>query len=109
MSAHHLSLLVTGALLAALLRLGWYLQRGLGGPGRREGDRWVHHALFLGVCVGVGLSGALAWRAGGSGAALLPALALLLSMPRTRPGRADHWQRALLCTAAFGVGAWAVW
>ncbi|MHA0034418.1 hypothetical protein ACXXDK_05575 [Deinococcus sp. PESE-38] len=52
------------------------------------------------------VSGVLAgWR----GLWLLPALALLLTMPRTKPGRADHWQRAILCAAAFGLGVWGAW
>lgn len=40
---------------------------------------------------------------------LLLGLSLLLTMPRTKPGRANHWQRALLCAAAFGLGVWGAW
>lgn len=99
---HRLALLATAALLAGLLALGLSLQLG----GRRRTARWVHHALFFAVCAGVGLSGVLT---GGRGLLLLPALALLLLMPRTRPGRAGHWRLALLCAAAFAAGAWGAW
>ncbi|MBZ9751318.1 hypothetical protein K7W42_10620 [Deinococcus sp. HMF7604] len=105
MSPHHLALLLTGALLLALLALGVQLQRGH----RLGRARWLHHALFFAVCVGTALSGTLAVLSGAFGWALLPALALLLTMPRTRPGRADHWQRALACAAAFAVGVWGAW
>ncbi|WP_216325385.1 hypothetical protein [Deinococcus aestuarii] len=99
---HRLALLVTAALLGGLLALGLGLQLGR----RRLRARWVHHALFFAVCAGVGLSGLLS---GLRGLALLPALALLLLMPRTRPGRAGHWRLALGCAAAFGVGLWGAW
>lgn len=107
MPPHHLALLVTAALLLALLLLGLSLQLGW----RRDSPdyrlaRWPHHALFFAVCLGVGLSGVLA---GTRGLWLLPALALLLSMPRTKPGRAGHWQRALACALAFGAGLWGAW
>ncbi|AIZ45547.1 hypothetical protein QR90_11330 [Deinococcus radiopugnans] len=105
MSVQHLALLLTGALLAALSGLGLSLQLGW----RRDAARWPHHALFFIVCAGVLLCGALlGWR-GGRWWALLPALALLLWMPRTRPGRADHWRLALGCALAYGLGAWAAW
>ncbi|EYB69758.1 hypothetical protein DEIPH_ctg002orf0087 [Deinococcus phoenicis] len=108
--AAHLALLVTAALLALLLLLGLRLQVGgrRGAPGARLA-RWPHHALFFAVCVGVLLSAGLSAWAGARGWALLPALALLLLMPRTRPGRADHWRLALVCAAAFGLGLWGAW
>ncbi|GAA5533255.1 hypothetical protein [Deinococcus aluminii] len=103
--AYHFSLLLTAALLALLLLLGLSLQLGW----RRDLARWPHHALFFAVCAGVLLSAGLGWRAGARGWALLPALALLLTMPRTRPGRAGHWRLALVCALAFTVGLWAAW
>lgn len=99
--ASHLALLVTAALLALLLGLGLSLQLGW----RRDLARWPHHALFFAVCVGTALSAGLSRR----GWALLPALALLLLMPRTRPGRAGHWRLGLACAAVYGLGAWAAW
>ncbi|MFD1730012.1 hypothetical protein ACFSC4_01090 [Deinococcus malanensis] len=81
------------------LQLGW----------RRDQARWPHHALFFAVCLGTGLSLALSLAGGLRGLALAPALVLLLTMPRTRPGGAGHWQRALLVAIAYGVGAWASW
>jgi len=105
MSPHHLALLITAALLSALLALGLSLQLGW----RRDAARWPHHALYFLTCAGTLLSLGLAWRAGSAAWALLPALLLLLSMPRTRPGRADHWQRALLGAAAFTAGALTAW
>lgn len=105
MSPHHLALLITATLLSALLALGLSLHLGW----RRDAARWPHHALFFLTCAGTLISLGLAWRAGAAAWALLPALALLLSMPRTRPGRADHWQRALLSAAAFTAGALTAW
>ncbi|WP_339095847.1 hypothetical protein ACINK0_13210 [Deinococcus sp. VB343] len=102
MSLLHLLLLLSAGLLLTLLGLGLSLQVGW----RTDLARWPHHALFFAVCVGTLLSGLLAGR---RGLWLLPALLLLLSMPRTRPGRADHWQRALACALAFGVGLWGAW
>lgn len=61
------------------------------------------------MCVGVAASMLLAGLAHARAWALLPALALLMTMPCTRPGRSDHWQRALLCALAFGLGAWGAW
>lgn len=104
MTPHQLTLLVTGALLTVLLGLGLSLQLGWRGVRRR-----VHHLLFFLVSAGTLLAAGLAWRDGARAWALLPALALLLSMPRTRPGRADHWQRALLGAAAFLCGALVAW
>lgn len=102
LGAGHIVLLLTGLALTTLLGLGLALQRGW----RRDLARWPHHVLFLAACVGTVLSGVLA---GQRGLALLPTLGLLLTMPRTRPGRADHWQRALACAGAFGLGAWWAW
>lgn len=96
---------MTAALLLALLLLGLSLQRGW----RWGVARWMHHALFFAVCVGVALSAGLSWRAGERGWALLPALGLLLLMPRTRPGQPGHWQLALGCAAAYGLGLWGAW
>lgn len=104
MTPHQLTLLCTGTFLMVLLGLGLRLQLGLGGVQRR-----VHHLLFFLVSAGTLLAAALAWRDGARVWALLPALALLLSMPRTRPGRADHWRRALVCAAAFLTGALIAW
>jgi len=104
MAPHHLALLGTAALLLGLLTLGLGLQQR-----RWRVARPVHHVLFFMVCGGVVLSALLAWWAPTRAGALLPALALLLTMPRTRPGGADHWRRALACAAAFGLGAWAAW
>jgi len=101
MPAHRLALLVTAALLAALLTLGLGLQRRWW-----RGARWPHHALFFLVVTGV----AFAVLIGGwAGTALLPALILLLLMPRTRPGQANHWQLALACALAYVLGAWVAW
>ncbi len=104
-SPHHLALLVTAALLFGLLLLGLSLQLG----GGRSVARELHHALFFAVCVGAALSAGLSWRAGTRGWALLPALGLLLLMPRTRPGRGDHWRLALACAGAYGLGLWGAW
>lgn len=102
MAPRHLALLLSAGLLALLLLLGLSLQLGW----RRDLARWPHHALFFAVCAGVLVAGLLA---GLRGLWLLPALALLLTMPSTKPGRANHWQRALLCAAAFGLGVWGAW
>lgn len=104
-SLFHVALLLTGALLAALSGLGLLLQLGW----RRDAARWPHHALFFAVCAGVVVCLALAFAAGQRWWALLPALALLLCMPRTRPGRAGHWRLAVLCALAYALGAWAAW
>lgn len=104
LAPHHLALLTTAALLLALLLLGLGLQLR-----RWRVARSLHHVLFFAVCVGVAGSALLAWRASAGAWALLPALGLLLTMPRTRPGRADHWRRALGCALLFGVGAWGAW
>lgn len=106
MSAPRAALLLTGALLALLMGLGLSLQLGRPGPPRRA--RWPHHALYFAVCAGVLLSGVLAALAGARWWALLPALGLLLAMPRPRPGSPAHWRLALACAAAFVVGAWGV-
>jgi hypothetical protein len=103
--AHHLALTGTALLLLALLLLGLSLQLNW----RKTALRWPHHALFFAVCAGVLLSGGLALGAGSRGWALLPALALLLLMPRTRPGKAGHWRLALACALAFAGGMWAAW
>lgn len=102
MPPHHLALSLTAALLLGLLTLGLGLQRG-----RWKVVRWLHHVLFFAVCAGAGLSALLAWRSGGW--LLLPALGALLLMPRTRPGRADHWRGALVAAGLFALGTWAAW
>ncbi|MFC4639636.1 hypothetical protein [Deinococcus hohokamensis] len=110
MGAAHLSLGLTAALLLALLVLGVSLQ--LGWTHGRQGRalaRWPHHALFFLVVLGTAVSALLAARAGDRAWALLPALGLLLAMPRTRPGQAGHWRLALGCALAYGLGAWAAW
>jgi hypothetical protein len=104
-SAYHLCVLLTGSLLALLSVLGLSLQLGW----RAGASRAPHHALFFVVCAGTLLAVALGVRSGGRGWALLPALALLLLMPRTRPGRAGHWRLALACALAYTLGAWAAW
>ncbi|MBZ9715093.1 hypothetical protein [Deinococcus multiflagellatus] len=105
MPLHQPLLLLTGALLLALLALGLRLQLGWS----QSRVRWPHHALFFAVCAGTLLAAVLAQLAGQRGWALGPALALLLAMPRTRPGRSDHWRRALACAGAYGLGAWLAW
>lgn len=102
---HHVALGLTAGLLAVLLLLGLSLQLGW----RKDMARWPHHALFFAVCAGVAVSLALTWRAGERWWVLLPALALLLSMSQTKPGRANHWQRALVCAVLFTLGVWAAW
>ncbi|WP_291426018.1 hypothetical protein [Deinococcus sp.] len=104
-AAGHAAVGVTAALLAALLLLGLSLQLGW----RKDQARWPHHALFFAVCVGTLAAVVLTLLVGGRWWALLPALALLLGMTRTRPGRAGHWQLALACAAAYVVGAWGAW
>lgn len=105
---YQLALLITAALLVALLGLGLRLQLARG-PARPTYVRWPHHALFFAVCAGLLLSLWLCWRAGGRYQGLLPALALLLLMPRTRPGRAGHWRLALAAALAYFAGMWWVW
>lgn len=105
MSFLHPALLLTGALLAALSALGLSLQLGW----RRNAPRRPHHLLFFAVCAGLVVCLALALAAGERWWALLPALTLLLLMPRTRPGRAGHWRLALTCALVYGLGAWAAW
>ncbi len=105
MSAYHLCVLLTGGLLGLLSVLGLSLQLGW----RAGASRAPHHALFFAVCAGTLLAVALSVHAGERGWALLPALALLLLMPRTRPGRAGHWRLALGCAFAYALGAWAAW
>lgn len=104
-SALHAALLLTALLLLALLLLGTSLQLGW----RHDCVRWPHHALFFAVCAGVAVCLMLALRAGQRWWALLPVLGLLLSMPRTRPGRANHWQRALMSAVVFALGVLLVW
>lgn len=103
--AFHLSLSVTAALLSTLLLLGLSLQL----RWRRDQTRWIHHALFFGVCLALGLTIWLGWRSARAVWALLPSMILLLSMPQTRPGRANHWRRALLVALSFAVGVWLCW
>lgn len=99
------ALVTTSALLTWLLCLGASLQMGW----RKQQARWMHHALFIAVIVGVLVLMALAWRAGLVWWFLLPSLALLLTMPITHPGRNDHWQRALMCAAAYVLGVFLLW
>ncbi len=105
MDAHRVTLTVTGALLLALLALGLSLQLGY----RRHAARWPHHALYFFVVLGTALGLILALVAGRRGWALLPAALSLLAMPRTRPGRAAHWQLALAAAVAYALGAWGAW
>ncbi|WP_373295835.1 hypothetical protein [Deinococcus piscis] len=101
---HHLTLLLSAALLLVLLTLGLGLQLR-----RFAVARAWHHRLYFAVVAGVVLSSLLAWRAGAPWLWLLPALVLLLLMPLTRPGRAGHWRLALACALAFGLGLWGAW
>lgn len=105
MPAYRAALLLTLALLAGLLALGLSLQVGW----RRSGTRWPHHALYFLVVAGTLASGALAALAGRPAWALLPAAWALLTMPRTRPGAAGHWRRALLCAGLLALGAAMAW
>ncbi|CAM3235905.1 hypothetical protein DESA109040_04300 [Deinococcus saxicola] len=105
MSFYHPALLLTGALLTALSLLGLSLQLGW----RKGAPHRPHHLLFFAVCAGVVICLALAFAAGQRWWGLLPALALLLLMPRTRPGRAGHWRLAVACALAYGVGSWWAW
>lgn len=105
MPVHHIALITTAVLLCGLLLLGLSLQMGW----RRDQTRWPHHALFFLVCVALLFTVLLTGRAGERWWALLPALLLLLSMPRTRPGRANHWQRAALVALTFMLGYWWSW
>ncbi|WP_240741815.1 hypothetical protein [Deinococcus sp. KSM4-11] len=105
MDAHRLSLTVTGALLLLLLALGLSLQLGY----RRNAARWPHHALYFAVVAGTGLAALLTLTAGRRWWALLPALVLLLGMPRTRPGRSAHWRLALAAALAYALGSWGAW
>ncbi|QFP77323.1 hypothetical protein [Deinococcus sp. AJ005] len=105
MSLYHPALLLTGVLLTALSLLGLSLQL----DWRRGASRRPHHLLFFAVCAGVVICLALALAAGQRWWGLLPALALLMLMPRTRPGRAGHWRLALACALAYGLGAWGAW
>ncbi|WP_029475712.1 hypothetical protein [Deinococcus frigens] len=105
MSLSHPALLLTGALLTVLSVLGLSLQLGW----RAGASRRPHHILFFAVCMGVVVCLALTFAVGERWWALLPALGLLLLMPRTRPGRAGHWRLALACALAYGLGTWAAW
>lgn len=105
MNILHAVLLGTGALLLLLLALGLSLQMGW----RRDQTRWPHHALFFAVSAGTFLALVLAWRAGEKWWALLPALLLLLGMTRTKAGRRHHWQLALGCAVAYGLGTGLAW
>lgn len=104
-SAHHLALGGTAALLLALLGLGLSLQLGY----RRGAARWPHHALYFAVVAGTLVSALLAWTSGARAWALLPAALLLLGMPCTRPGTPGHWRLAVLAAAAYALGLWGAW
>lgn len=104
MPIYHIALMITGGLLAGLMGLGFSLQLGW-----RSSIRWLHHFLFFLVCLSVLVSGVLAFHAGLGWWPLLPTLALLLSMPATKAGQANHWQRALASALAFVLGSWLVW
>ncbi|WP_412028498.1 hypothetical protein [Deinococcus yunweiensis] len=105
MELHRALLTVTGGLLLVLMALGLSLQLGY----RRTAARWPHHALYFAVVAGTAVSALLGWRAGAAALALLPALALLLAMPLTRPGRAGHWRLAVLVLTAYVLGTWGAW
>lgn len=95
-------LLTTLALLLALNALGLSLQLG----DRRAASRRPHHVLYFAVVAGTLLCTALAGWQGRAWWALLPALAALLGMARTRPGRPGHWRLALLASGLWLAGAW---
>lgn len=100
----HLLVLVAGGLLLALLLLGFRLQRGA-----RQRQRWLHHLLFLALGVSSVAAAALCALQGRPFGVLALACALLLLMPLTRPGRADHWRLASLAALVFTVGAALAW
>lgn len=93
------ALYLTGGLLALLMLLGLARQTG------RPVPRQAHHLTYFAVCAATGGTAVYLQRQGKRGWALWPALALLLSMPRTQPGRPGHWQRALGCAALYLAGA----
>ena len=95
------ALIVTALLLAGLLLLGLSLQLGW----RRNQARWSHHALYFAVILGLIITIFLFWRTDRDAWPFVPTLLLLLSMPFTRPGKANHWQRALLVALTFMAGA----
>ncbi|AFZ67297.1 hypothetical protein Deipe_1778 [Deinococcus peraridilitoris DSM 19664] len=74
------------------------------------GSRWhprpLHHALYLLTCLSTVLALALAWKEGHSGTLLLLLVTLLLLVPRTHPGRADHALLATLIGALYVLTAW---
>lgn len=104
MNTLHLALALTALLLAVLMTLGAGLQFGVW----RTAKTW-HHALYFVVVVCALASALLAYRAAQPWPALLPALGLLLAMPRTKAGTRPHWALALACAGALSVGMWAVW
>lgn len=100
MTAVQVALTITATLLTGLMLLGLSLQLGW----RKDQNRWPHHALYFAVTVSLAGTIFLLWRAGKPAWPLLPALLLLLSMPRTSPGQANHWRRALLVSLTFALG-----
>lgn len=104
MNPHQVALTNTAALLAGLMLLGLSLQLGW----RKDQARWPHHALFFAVTVSLMVTIFLLWKARIPPWPLLPALLLLLSMPRTKPGRPNHWQRALFVSLTFVLGVFIV-
>ena len=95
-----MALTVTALLLVGLMFLGLSLQLGW----RKDQTRWPHHALYFAVTVSLAVTLLLMWQSGFSPWPLVPALLLLLSMPLTKPGKTNHWQRAVLVTLAFLIG-----
>ena len=104
MTAVQVALTITATLLAGLMLLGLSLQLGW----RKDQTRWPHHALYFAVTVSLAGTIFLLWRAGKPAWPLLPALLLLLSMPRTSPGQANHWRRALLVSLTFALGVFII-
>lgn len=74
------------------------------------GSRWhvrpLHHTLYFLTCACTALTVLLALRAGGPWGWAAALLAGLLTVPRTRPGRADHAALASVLAVGFLVTAW---
>lgn len=80
------------------------------GLGLQLGLRWhprpLHHALYFLTCAGTLAAGVLAALGARPWWPLAALLGLLLLVPRTRPGRADHALLATLIGAGFAGVVW---